>query len=327
MPATITAERLREITAPNKAFSQVLPGLQVAWDSTSMGALKECPRKYFLSIVCGWQPRETSVHLTFGLHYHAALEAYDHAKSRGLSHAQAMSVAVKVAMVLTWNKQLGRPWTSDDKYKNRLTLLRSIVWYMDHFENDPMETVQLADGKPAVELSFRFETPYDVVCQPGDKYIWCGHLDRLAQMNGELWVLDRKTSKNAIDEKFFASFSPSNQMSGYSFAGKVVLKQPVRGVIIDGCQILITGSRFKRGITHRDEAQLDEWMHDIGYYIKQAEGYARDCYWPMNDKSCGNYGGCQFQGICSKSPVVRDQWLESTFHKRVWDPLTVRGDI
>jgi hypothetical protein len=290
-----------------------------------MGALKECPRKYFYSIVCGYRPRELSVHLVFGLHFHAILESYDHAKARGLDHDQAMLVAVKVGMVLTWNKETGQPWRSDDTYKNRLTLMRSVVWYMDRFKDDPFQTVILDNGKPAVELSFRFETIHQ--SPEGVPFMWSGHLDRVARFNDDVWTLDRKTTKNQIDERFFAQFSPSNQMSGYTFAGKVAFHQPVKGVIIDAAQVLVTGTRFKRGFVNRDEAQLDEWMVDLGYYFKQATEYAQKAYWPMNDKSCGNYGGCQFLGICGKSPVVRDMWLQQAFFKRTWDPLQVRGDI
>src|SRR5438046_4651295 len=65
----------------NTSLSVVQSGMQLAWDSTSMGLLKECPRKYQLSILEGWTPKRTSVHLLFGLWYHGALERYDHAKS------------------------------------------------------------------------------------------------------------------------------------------------------------------------------------------------------------------------------------------------------
>lgn len=325
MNQALTPAKLLELTQLNTSFSTTLPGLQLALDSTSMGALKECPRKYFYTVICGWQPRQQSVHLTFGLHYHAALEAYDHAKSRGFTHKQALHVAVKMALVLTWDKNLKRPWFSDDPYKNRLTLVRSVLWYLDSFEHDPMVTVQLSNGKPAVELSFRFETPH--VSPEGLPFMWCGHLDRVGEMNGQIWILDRKTSKNPIDERYFKQFSPSNQMSGYTFAGKVAYKQPVQGIIIDACQILVSGTRFKRGVVMRDDAQLNEWMDDIGIYVNHAVSYAKECYWPMNDKSCGNFGGCPFQMICGKSPLVREQWLESAFYKRVWDPLQVRGDI
>ena len=31
----------------NSSFSTEIPNLQLAWDSTSLGLLKECPRKYY----------------------------------------------------------------------------------------------------------------------------------------------------------------------------------------------------------------------------------------------------------------------------------------
>ena len=49
----------------------------------------------------------------------------------------------------------GAPMEFEDTIKTRFTLLRSVVWYLEQFENDPCETVILADGRPAVELSFR----------------------------------------------------------------------------------------------------------------------------------------------------------------------------
>lgn len=60
------------------ADSAGLPQFQVAWDSTSLGLFKECPRKYYYEIILGWRPKGTSVHLKFGQLYHAGMEAYDH---------------------------------------------------------------------------------------------------------------------------------------------------------------------------------------------------------------------------------------------------------
>lgn len=59
-------------------FSASLHNFQTAWDSTSLGLIKECPRKYYYQIIQGWQSKHFSVHLKFGQLYHAALEAYDH---------------------------------------------------------------------------------------------------------------------------------------------------------------------------------------------------------------------------------------------------------
>jgi hypothetical protein len=43
-------------TTGRKAFSPSIPGLQFAFDSVSLGLLKECPRKYQYTILEGWIP-------------------------------------------------------------------------------------------------------------------------------------------------------------------------------------------------------------------------------------------------------------------------------
>lgn len=292
-----------------------------------MGTLKECPRKYYYTIINGYIPRAESVHLKFGLIYHAALERYDHAKAGGASHEQAFLVAVRYAMTATWDKALKKPWFSGDPNKNRLTLVRTIVWYLEQFADDPAETVILANGKPAVELSFRFNTDYH--SPHGEPFLICGHLDRVATFAGDRYVFDRKTTKWQLNEKFFAQFNPNNQMSTYTFAGKVVYSLPIKGVMIDGAQILVESSRFHREPVLRTDAQLDEWYQELGMYLTYATEYAEAGYWPMNDKSCGNYGGCPFIPICSKDPSVRLRWLNDTtkFDRRIWDPLIARGDV
>ena len=307
----------------NSSFSTEIPNLQIAWDSTSLGSLKTCPRYYQLAIVEGWQPRRLSVHLIFGLHYHAALERYDHSKFAGASHEEATLVATRYALEATWENN--RPWISDDPYKNRFTLVRSIVWYLDQFADDSIETIRLANGKPAVELSFRFETDY--FAPDGQTYMLCGHLDRLGEFNGKKYVVDRKTSKSAISSDFFDKFNPDNQMTLYTLAANIVYSMPVEGVIIDGAQVAVGFSRFQRGLVTRHKSQLDEWYGELSYWFGAAEHFARLGHWPQNDKACGNYGGCQFRNICSKSPSVREEWLSASFTKRVWDPLLVRGDI
>lgn len=317
-----------EITAAllaNTAFSRQMPFLQLAWDSTSMGALKECPRKYYLSIIEGWTPRGESVHLTFGLLYHATLERYDHARASGADHEEATRVCVQYALTATWDKVLGKPWASEDPNKNRYTLVRTVIWYLEQFTPDPVTTVILANGKPAVELSFRMEL--GVKSASGEDYLLCGHLDRLGEFQGPSYVLDRKTTKGALSNYYFEQYSPHNQFSTYMFATQVNYRIPVAGLICDAAQIGATFSRFQRGFITRTPAQLDEWYQDYQWWLRLAETYAKAQHWPMNETACGNYGGCPFRPICSKSPQTREQWLEVSYGKRVWDPLQVRGDI
>lgn len=307
--------------------SEVLPpthsyradGLQLAWDSTSLARLLECPRKYYYSNQAGIQPREMSPHLTFGIYYHKACEYYDHKRSSGLDHETAIRETIRFI-----HSQC-RSWESDNTYKNRNTLLRTVVWYLAQFRNDPFQTIQLADGRPAVELSFRFNLALD--SEQGDPYLICGHMDRLAIYQGSPWILDRKTTKSQLGPQLFAQFSPHVQFPIYTIAGKIVYQTPVRGLIVDAAQILVEGSRFMRAPIHFSASQLEEFLNLFRYQIKLAERYHRSSFWPMNPMACHNYGGCPFRGVCSKPPETRDKFLEVGFIEHRWDPLEVRGDI
>lgn len=309
----------------NSAFSPTIPGLQIAWDSTSLGTLKECPRKYQFTMLQAYTPRGSNMHLVFGQVYHSALEVYDHFRSQGASHDSATREAVRRALRDTWDPETQTPWDSGDSYKNRRTLVRTIVWYLEQFSEDPAETVQLANGKPAVELSFRFEISHHA--QDGTPFMLSGHMDRLVHFGHKVYVLDRKTTKSALSPQYFSQWTPNNQFSLYALAARVIYQTPAEGLIVDAAQIAVGFSRFQRGIIPRNESQLSDWYNDTVYWLTLAERFAQDQYWPANDKSCSNYGGCPFRSVCAKGPEVRDLWLEADFTKRVWDPLVVRGDI
>ncbi len=305
--------------------SPFLPGtnIQFAWDSTSLGWLKECPRKYQYSMILGLRSKGESVHLAFGQWYHSSLELYDKTRAEGQSHDDAMLFVVGEAMKMTWRD--GAPITFENTNKTRETLIRSVIWYLDHFKDDPAQTVILSNGKPAVELSFRMELDSLANAHPyATHHVLCGHLDRVVNFSGGAYVMDRKTSSSTITSNYFDQYDPDNQMSLYTLAAKVIYQTPVKGVIIDAVQIAVGFSRFSRGFTYRTDAQIEEWLADSKQWFRLAEQYATDNYWPMNDKSCHKYGGCAFRKVCSKSPEVRAKFLETDFIRHPWNPLAVR---
>ena len=70
--------------------------LQHLWDSTSLGALKQCPRYYELSIVRGYAPRALAVDLRFGLLMHSARERFYRARAQGTGHDEALACIGRV---------------------------------------------------------------------------------------------------------------------------------------------------------------------------------------------------------------------------------------
>jgi hypothetical protein len=302
---------------------------QWAWDSTSLGWLKECPRKYQYHMLEGWTSKAESVHLEYGILYHEALAEYETLMFKGCDHNQAVKGVVANILVATWRD--GRPWRAaadlepNDKasLKNRENLVRTVVWYLDKFRNDPAQTrMHPVTGKPMIELHFQFNIGEGL--NPHNPYVLCGYLDRVVEFQGESFVMDRKTTTSTLGSYYFEQYDPDNQMSLYTVASQVAFKTPVKGVIIDAAQIAVGFSRFVRSFVFKTQDQIDEWMKDLRFWLWQATIFADREYWPQNDKSCHKFGGCVFREICSRSPSVRDKFLESSFTRREWNPLIPR---
>jgi hypothetical protein len=281
---TTTEPTTTESLLMNSSFSKILPTLQLAIDSTSLGEFKTCPRRYYYTIICGYVPPQVSVDLHFGLLYHSILEFYDHERASGKGHKDALISTVRYALNETWDHDLNRPWMSADPNKNRETLIRSIIDYLDKFSYDTLETVILKNGTAAVELSFRLEL--DKTAPTGEHHILCGHIDKLAKLNGYTWIVDRKTTKSTINRAYFARYSPDNQMSFYTYAGKIIYGEEIRGVILDVAQIMVDHTEFYRDTVHRSDSTLNEWIQDTLSYIDDMEESAKNNYWRQNDKAC-----------------------------------------
>lgn len=293
--------------------------IQFAWNSSALGTFKECARKYQLSYLEGWQQKGSGLHIRFGSLFHAGLEAFDRALVSGDTLDEALDIAVDYLLRSTWDNRgddnPGEPWATGDGKKNRETLIRSVIWYVDNYGNDPAKTLILADGTAALELSFICELPF--LTPRNEPYIITGHIDRMVTYGEDVFVTDRKTTGSTLSPFYFEQYSPDNQMSLYTYAAKIVYSVPVSGVIIDAAQIAVGFTAFSRGITTRSEGQLAEWLRDTEQWFLLAEQYAAVGYWPQNDKSCNDYGGCPFRRVCNKDPAVREHFLRTDFEQNM----------
>jgi len=299
-------------------------GVQYAWDATSLDLAQTCARKYYYSMIRGIREKEKSVHLIFGGLCATAYEHFYKYRAEGQSIDEALRTVVRETLIASWDREAGHAIVFQDAAKTRVTLIRTIVWYIEQFaveSKDGLQTYHLQDGKPAVELSFALDLSPSIV--------YCGHLDRVVTMAEHLYIMDQKTTGGTIGSFYFNLFSPHNQMSGYAFAGQAVLHSPIRGVIIDAAQITVNYTRFERGITTRTKDQLEEWVNGVIYLIGQfqelsAYAGAEEQKWPQNPNSCGYYQGCEFRLLCQKSPKVRENYIASDFVEHVWDPIKRR---
>lgn len=314
---------LIDTLASRKAFTS--DGLQMGWDSVSLGAAKKCPRYYLYSILLGYTPKALSPHLHFGILFHAALERLDHIKVKrpltDLDLASTLRQAMRDAGSVSEDGTF-IPWNSENDKKNLESLVRSIIWYVDEYRNDAYSVIQLASGAAAVELSFRFDTGLK---HAGESFLYCGHLDSLGTYAGNVYGLDRKSTGGALTQSFFAGFNPSVQITGYNLASKLVYNTQSKGVIIDAMQVGAGFVRFGRQVVAVTEGQMEEWLVGTNYTLNEASKWLEEKYWPMNETACNMYLGCTFRDICSKDPQVREMFLNANFTTRMWDPLEPRG--
>lgn len=296
-------------------------GVEFAWSASNVKAAKTCLRYYQYTVLEGWHKPGKSVHLRFGGHYATAIEHFHKLKVKGADHDEALRSVVHEALEATWERTEenpeGTPWQSGHNSKTRENLIRTIIWYLDQFKEDPASPIILASGEPGIELSVIFEVD--------NGNIFSAHLDRLAEYANDPYVMDQKTTGGTVSQFFFDGFSPDDQMSMYTFLGKAAFGIPVKGVMIDAAQIAVGFTRFERGFTFRTEGQLNEWYDETMLAIENAQRATRNVQLPQNPTACGNYGGCQFRTVCSRDPAARRNFLIGDFVQTPgYDPLEQR---
>lgn len=292
-------------------------------DNTALSIFKECPQKYFLAIEKGYRQKSKAPPLLFGGIYHELLELYDRLKTTELPNDLVMRLLVRKALHL--GQELAP--LQDDK-RNMVSLLRAIIWYDMAYATDPMKTVILPDGRPAVELSFRLNFPLQLHnWESGEMedVIYCGHIDKIVEYNGQILAMEHKHTVSTLGDYYYDRYTFSSQISGYVLAIRVLWGLDAVGAVIDSTAIGTTFARFGRRNATRVADHLQEWVEDTSYWITQVYEAKKNAHFPRNTESCSKYSGCQFRDVCFSRPSVREAVLKADFKVDRWDPMKPRG--
>lgn len=327
------------VSSTGEPDSQFITGtkIQFAWDSVSITDALACLRRYQYRVILGLVPKGPAyaIALEFGIIFHSALESYHRYRTLGLNHDEAVFKTIRVLVdspdfaALPTDDEVAEmaESTEDDddgislrntKVRTRYHLARAVVWYLEHYADDPFQTIILQSGKPAVELSFRIPTPVEV---GGEQLILCGHIDRAVEFQGGCYPTDFKTTKS-ISRQFFDTFELSHQMTGYNIAGQVLLDRPMAGVWIDGISLLVGGCKFGRAPTHRSSGQIREYWDTLSHIAEQVERAFDTGFYPMNTASCYF---CEYKQVCKQPPEYRERYISMYYDRRPgWNPLANR---
>lgn len=315
--------------------------VQFAWDSVSLSSILSCPRRYQYQILDGYVSRNPgfAIALVFGIQFHSGLQYYHEQRAAGNDHDQATFTMLRRLLAEEATQSLPRdtdvealasapvdPEEQEDdgitlrntKIRTVYYLVRSLIWYLDQYEQDPFHTLLGLSGQPAVETSFRVPLPIDI---SGTDLILCGHIDRAIDFNGHLYVSDYKTTKS-LTRQFFDLFDLSHQMSGYITAGQIIFNKPVKGAIVDAIALQVGQVKFHRHTTSRTAGQTKEYLALLSHAASMAQLYAEQNFYPMNTSACYF---CEFKPVCRQPPEYRERFLETHWMRAPgWNPLRNR---
>ena len=80
--------------------SSIKDGVQFAWDSTSIGWFKTCPRKYHFHMNQGWSHKVAPPPLAFGIYVHRLFQTWHQLLASGMEKSDAILRCVTLAGLL-----------------------------------------------------------------------------------------------------------------------------------------------------------------------------------------------------------------------------------
>lgn len=243
------------------------------------------------------------------------------------------------------------PWNPDHNKKNRRTLVRALVWTLDEFAESHIRPHANPDGTAATEVDFAVPLPFN--SPDGEPYLLAGIIDSFCEIGGPVGIgigqvqvmpRERKTTNSTLGKGFFGRYEFDIQIDTYSLAMQIMAADEITpGVVLEGIQTAVGFSRARRQIITPSKDQLEEFVRTIGWWLRQAETFARDAQYynydrslqmeqyPMNRANCNVYrkedvedkmyssithGGCPYRELCTKDRSVREAYEQGSYEMR-----------
>lgn len=279
---------------------------QLVWDASSLSAAQRCARYYKNSVMDGWSSKNDGGATGWGKIVHSGVETLDKVKFEGGNKDEAIDAAVRTVIEVGAEPLAD----ADDNARTLETAVRAVVWRAEQYWDDSFITASLPNGQPALEV--RFEAPFEGV----DGLRFSGRIDKIASLQGDLYVVDLKTTKSALSDYYFNMYNPNTQIYSYLWVTRHILGLPVKGFMVDAIQTGVNFTRFGRQVFNVSDEQISEWHKDIQEVVRQVDYYHANDHWPGNFSACTSFGGCKFREACARNPSNRQAWLEADFVQR-----------
>lgn len=255
-------------------------------DNTMISCFNQCPQKFKWRHVEHLTSKGSeSSALTFGAAMHKALET--------LYKGESLETAI-----LSFQKEM--PEQEGEGARSIVNGVKLIEAYHKKWFPENFKVIK-------VEVSANIELTKDI--------IFCGRLDTIIERDGEVYILEHKTTSNF---KWFIP-TPNHQVSGYLYILNEMGYKP-EGCIVNLMLVSKTKNDFHRIITQRDTEQLNDWRKIILTTKLNIDKCESTNWWPRYTHSCWN---CGYVDLCNSDENALEYVKESLYLKKQWKPWEV----
>jgi hypothetical protein len=288
---------------------------------SSSNTFKACNRRYYYQQIMGWTLVDQPSWLAKGTAYDKMLELWD-------------TVGFEETV-----KGIPELFTSPYEAVDAEYILRI---YNDKFKDQPLRPVTF-NNQQGNQLGFGFVVKGHEVTGDCKPFKATGYLDKLSSEEGELIVVERKTTSQPIEanSEYWAQWALNPQPISYvgylrevgAKAGWVVV-EAIRKVSTTvnpkafdkKCPIEEYRERVMNHVEkktlvarHRfyvDQDKTQEWLVDTINTVDnirkaeerqvavEAKGFDGMYAFPKNEKSCGDFGSCPFRDVCEGKTTI-----------------------
>jgi len=311
----------------NAATGELSPEI-LRLDNTKRSCAASCLRKYYWEHERHLKPKIGSTALRYGIVWHAAMDAfYSHIAEHGWTRdGKALEIAVLTAR-MEW-AEYSKSQTFYDDYRNLPNLLQALLAYMNHFVMDE-GMLKILESEQAFEIPIEPETENEARIanmQNGwedPMFIFTGMIDLEVELNGQPWIIDHKTTGQAIG-RMAGQLRRSPQFIGYSYAASKKLK-----IIPDGFLIIIHHLSAYKSRTTGDYGKpkidfdripevytaydLTQWRLSIINTAARILQCKANNVWPMEFNNCYTFGQCAFTQLCDQQRPLEDVIYNDNF--------------
>lgn len=291
--------------------SLALPVIERPIDNTALSLFMKCPQKYDYAMRQHRRRQgKPSPAIAYGSAFHKCLEM--HYKYGGEEEIVY--------------KALYKSWEDHGKVDDHRTVDRVWMEYLKYVEkygkpeDETAKTVGYPDS-PLIEMSVN-------ASWEGARHPYAGKIDRIIELQGQYYVQDHKTTSR-MGDYYFKQFELSNQMMGYVWiARKLIPDIKIAGVQINAHCVLKRESKFAREIISFSDDRLEDWAANYNNWVFKIEQAHMNNDFPRNFSECdGKYSMCEYAGVCSMPPKLRERTLEFEFDVVPWNPLEGEDDV